>query len=251
MVTLKLVPDGGRPPDRTTVADDFAAGPLPIALDLHRATQGSVIAVRESAQFTAWQACHEFFGWAPEADTALAVTRLVTYLSDRSRQPGGAADDIPRRETFGEIVTRLTAPRFQSLRDQTASAAIEQLPLLIELIRWLKRHLSPQDPALADEQDISLMLAGALGCVPALDEFTVAAMRSEGMSRVGLNAQGLREIFSWAHHNEAALSHTHEQLVLAGAYCPHMKLVELHFRRIGIEMLSGASATGTSNARPA
>lgn len=81
-------------------------------------------------------------------------------------------------------------------------------------------------------------MLGTLGCVPAYDRYFKTGFKSTGLKGYTLGKTSLTNLFGFIENNLELITKAQQELLEKGTYYPIMKIVDMYFFNLGMEVES-------------
>lgn len=190
-----------------------------------------------------WEYCYKYFHHASaaaiRADRDHAALQLGFYLASWGMYRGSGFLLRHAYTVHRGAVDCLLQPKFSTLWNQEFGASDEDANLSPVIMVACQDMRTPYRPyGKATDTLVTKILLGTIGCFPALDEYFSIGYRHVGFSIPDpLNSKFIQQVLAFCRNN--ILEFQAEQARIEQAYgmrYPLMKLVDMYFHQIGIEV---------------
>jgi hypothetical protein len=214
-------------------------------------------------RYRSWEHCfahfrqHSAFTTPTHIDTA--SLHLAFYLASWGMYRGSSALLWKDYRVHKPAVATLLDPAYSSLwglhpRKEAEDGRV--VALVVSLSDALRatyhRSITEVDGAPRDFQPsdtlITKLLLGTIGCTPACDRYFILGFRHAGLSCSRFNKSFLATVLRFYRDHEAEFQRTRDAIIKRGGISyPPMKLVDMYFWKLGVDLMPDAKADETTS----
>lgn len=203
----------------------------------------------KSHRYKSWEHCYKAF--QNTNDNELLSLHLGFYLASWGMYRGSSGllqKDYTVHQKAVEIIQK---EKYKPIHfTKTNKFSLDNKKSVIELISALKeelrgyyseiKYLKGEEPKKITATDtlITKIMLGTLGCVPAYDRYFKTGFKASGLSGGKLVKKSLTNLFGFIENNFESITKAQQELLEKGTYYPIMKIVDMYFFNLGMELES-------------
>lgn len=207
--------------------------------------------IKEDKQhrYKSWEHCYKAF--QTTNNNELLSLHLGFYLASWGMYRGSSGllqkDYTVHQRAVEIILDKKYKPIHLTITNKLNFEDNNVIKLILDLKEELSSHYSEitykkgvEEPSKITATDtlITKIMLGALGCVPAYDRYFKTGFKESGLSGGKLGKKSLTNLFGFIENNIELITKAQQELLEQGTYYPVMKIVDMYFFNLGMEVES-------------